>query len=325
MADVIRRGTGRRALALGRNDLAARPARPTSRATPGSTASTAPRRHGLGRVRPGAPAGRGRGRQPHRGADLGQLHARGAARRARTGRASGPPDWCSWRYRPRTGLLAAAGDPRRASRRPSWPSQLPAEPAPVERRSRRAPLRPRTGNDTTDPRVDLLSMPRRNSPRHDNLRRALAQEAARIMAEHGIHDFLTAKRKAAERLGVAEASALPRNTRDRGGAGRVPAAVRRRRARRTLSRAAAGGAARPCSSWRTSSRGWSGPCSAARRPRTRDVQLHLFADRPESVVLQLLDRGIAHEVTERRHRVDAERVRTLSGPALRARPSRNST
>jgi len=55
-------------------------------------------------------------------------------------------------------------------------------------------------------------MNRRASPRSANLRRALAQEAARIMAQHGIHDFLTAKRKAAERLGVVDASALPRNT-----------------------------------------------------------------------------------------------------------------
>ena len=55
-------------------------------------------------------------------------------------------------------------------------------------------------------------MPRRNSPRSDNLRRALAQEAARLMAEHGIHDFGTAKRKAAERLGVGTEAALPRNT-----------------------------------------------------------------------------------------------------------------
>src|SRR6202162_3389223 len=55
-------------------------------------------------------------------------------------------------------------------------------------------------------------MTRRASPRNGNLRRALAQEAARIMAQHGIHDFLTAKRKAAERLGVADTAALPRNT-----------------------------------------------------------------------------------------------------------------
>jgi hypothetical protein len=49
-------------------------------------------------------------------------------------------------------------------------------------------------------------------PRAENLRRALAQEAARIMAEHGIRDFLTAKRKAADRFGVTDGNVLPRNT-----------------------------------------------------------------------------------------------------------------
>ena len=44
------------------------------------------------------------------------------------------------------------------------------------------------------------------------LRQAVAEEAARVMAEQGIDDFLFAKRKAAERLGVVDASILPRNT-----------------------------------------------------------------------------------------------------------------
>ena len=48
-------------------------------------------------------------------------------------------------------------------------------------------------------------------PRAENLRRALAQEAARIMSEHGIRDFLTAKRKAAERFGVTDSAVLPKN------------------------------------------------------------------------------------------------------------------
>src|SRR3982751_7063080 len=48
-------------------------------------------------------------------------------------------------------------------------------------------------------------------PRAENLRRALAQEAARIMSEPGIRDFLTAKRKAAERFGVTDGSVLPKN------------------------------------------------------------------------------------------------------------------
>ena len=54
---------------------------------------------------------------------------------------------------------------------------------------------------------------RHPTPRGDNLRRALAQEAARIMAEHGIRDFFIAKRKAAARLGVNDgAVVLPKNT-----------------------------------------------------------------------------------------------------------------
>ena len=44
------------------------------------------------------------------------------------------------------------------------------------------------------------------------LRQAVAEEAARVMAEQGIDDFLFAKRKAAARFGVVDASILPRNT-----------------------------------------------------------------------------------------------------------------
>ncbi|MEE8464092.1 MAG: hypothetical protein V3S53_04835 [Gammaproteobacteria bacterium] len=51
----------------------------------------------------------------------------------------------------------------------------------------------------------------RRQTRNDNLRLVLARESARIMAEHGIDDFLLAKRKAAERLGVTERAALPGN------------------------------------------------------------------------------------------------------------------
>jgi hypothetical protein len=49
---------------------------------------------------------------------------------------------------------------------------------------------------------------------HDRLQRnrlLVAQEAARLMSEHGIRDFHHAKLKAAERLGIFDAQALPRN------------------------------------------------------------------------------------------------------------------
>jgi hypothetical protein len=49
---------------------------------------------------------------------------------------------------------------------------------------------------------------------HDRVQRnrlRIAQEAARLMSEHGIRDFHHAKLKAAERLGILDTQALPRN------------------------------------------------------------------------------------------------------------------
>jgi hypothetical protein len=43
------------------------------------------------------------------------------------------------------------------------------------------------------------------------LRQELAEEAARLMVEHGIDDFSLAKRKAADRLGVRTGGSLPSN------------------------------------------------------------------------------------------------------------------
>jgi hypothetical protein len=57
-----------------------------------------------------------------------------------------------------------------------------------------------------------MSGRRRSSPwLSEELRQQLADEAARLMVEHGIQDFSLAKRKAAERLGV-RGGALPSNT-----------------------------------------------------------------------------------------------------------------
>ena len=51
-------------------------------------------------------------------------------------------------------------------------------------------------------------MARENS---EQLRQLIAQSAARMMAEDGIHDYAYAKRKAAKQLGVNENSVLPTN------------------------------------------------------------------------------------------------------------------
>jgi hypothetical protein len=45
----------------------------------------------------------------------------------------------------------------------------------------------------------------------DHIRQLIAQQAARMMAEDGIHDFAYAKKKAGRQLGVSENSVLPTN------------------------------------------------------------------------------------------------------------------
>ena len=46
----------------------------------------------------------------------------------------------------------------------------------------------------------------------DKLRRQIAVEAARLMAEHGIKDFLTAKKKAGEKYGISNGTSMPKNS-----------------------------------------------------------------------------------------------------------------
>lgn len=45
----------------------------------------------------------------------------------------------------------------------------------------------------------------------DKIRQRIAQEAARLIAEEGVHEYLPAKQKAAARLGVSASRHLPRN------------------------------------------------------------------------------------------------------------------
>lgn len=150
------------------------------------------------------------------------------------------------------------------------------------------------------------------SLRAGNLRRALAQEAARIMAQHGIHDFLTAKRKAAERLGVTDASALPRNVEIESALAeyqRLFAAGAHERSLMAQRRTALH-AMHQLSQFEPR---LVGSVLSGTATEHADIQLHLFADCPENVTLQLVDRGIAHEITERRVRLDAERIKAFPG------------
>jgi len=158
---------------------------------------------------------------------------------------------------------------------------------------------------------------RRGSPRPmqlrgGNLRRALAQEAARIMAQQGIRDFLTAKRKAADRLGVTDSSVLPRNTEIEEALAEYQRLFDSRAHRRSLEsqRRAALRAMHWLAQFQPR---LVGSVLSGTATEHADIQLHLFADRPENVALQLLDHGVAHEITERRVRLDVERIKAFPG------------
>ncbi len=157
-------------------------------------------------------------------------------------------------------------------------------------------------------------MHRKNLPRPDNLRRTVAQEAARLMAEHGIRDFLTAKRKAAERLGVFDSGQLPRNS-------EIQAALieyqrlfgGEEHAQELLAqRTAALAAMELLAEYQPR---LVGAVLLGTATAHHDIQLHLFADSAETVSFMLFDRNIRHEFFERRLKYSADRI--IAHPGLR--------
>ncbi len=154
----------------------------------------------------------------------------------------------------------------------------------------------------------------RRSSRPDLLRQALAREAARLMIEHGIEDYGFAKRKAASRLGVTDRAVLPNNL-------EIEAALAEHQRlfgpaeheqELTAMRRAALEAMRLLSGFQPR---LVGPLLAGTATAHSLITLHLFADTPERVVVELLDRGIPYEVAERRLRYQRDAVETC--PAIR--------
>lgn len=155
-------------------------------------------------------------------------------------------------------------------------------------------------------------MPRRSSPRQDNLRRTLAQDAARLMAEHGIQDFLSAKRKAAARYGNVEAAALPSNAEIEAALGEYQRLFGATEHDRQLDqqRGRALEAMRQLAVFQPR---LVGPVLNGTATAHSDIQIHVFTDSPESVSMTLMDRGIEYEITERRHRFGHDAARAHPG------------
>ena len=153
-------------------------------------------------------------------------------------------------------------------------------------------------------------MTRPRSIRGDDIRVALAQEAARIMFEHGIEDYGFAKRKAAERLGAGEYAVLPKNA-------EIDAALaeyQRLYAADThddtlaLQRKAAVAAMELLAEFEPR---LVGPVLTGTATPHQTVALHLFCDYPESISMRLMDQHVPHNVGEQRVRMNSERFLLL--------------
>ncbi len=157
-------------------------------------------------------------------------------------------------------------------------------------------------------------MPKRVPTRSDHLRAAVAQEAARLMAEHGIQDYLVAKRKAAERYGVVDGARLPKNSEveaallsyQRLFAGEQHANSLKEQRRAALL------AMRLLEKFEPR---LVGAVLAGSATEHTNVQLHVFADHPEAVTTYLMDRRYDHEVLERKLRMTPERQ--INVPSVR--------
>lgn len=156
-------------------------------------------------------------------------------------------------------------------------------------------------------------MPRRRSNNDtERTRQVLAQEAARIIVNHGVRDYRLAKQKAAERLGVSARGALPGNP-------EIEAAVAEHLQlfggddhadRLRLMRVAALAAMELLADF---SPRLVGPVLTGTADENSAVNLHVFTDSPEAVALELDQIGISYRAYERRLKSRRDRAETYSG------------
>jgi hypothetical protein len=134
-------------------------------------------------------------------------------------------------------------------------------------------------------------MTKRSNPRAEQLRAALAQEAARIMSEQGIDDYGLAKRKAAERFGATDIAVLPKNTEIEAALAAHHRLFEAHTHSSTLSalRRTALQAMRLLQRFEPR---LVGPVLSGTASAHSEVNLHLFAEGAEPVALHLMERGI---------------------------------
>lgn len=146
------------------------------------------------------------------------------------------------------------------------------------------------------------------------VRQELAYLAARLVAVDGINDYLLAKRKAAERLGVNNRQQLPSNQEieqalidyQRLFQGDTQPQLLQQMREIALNAMRFLAAFKPR---------LAGAVVDGTAGEHSEITLHLYADATEEVAMQLIDRGIPYESCERRVRLNAATVNSY--PAYR--------
>ena len=143
-------------------------------------------------------------------------------------------------------------------------------------------------------------MPKEQKLKQQQMRAHIAAAAARIMAEDGVEDFATAKRKAARQLGANDTQSLPNND-------EIEAELRlyqslyqgaeqRERLRHLRSLALA--AMEQLAEFKPY---LTGPVLKGTAGRYADIDLQVYADSGKELEIFLLNRNIPYQTSESRH------------------------
>ena len=155
-------------------------------------------------------------------------------------------------------------------------------------------------------------MARKRTSESERARQVVAQEAARIIVTQGVRDYRLAKQKAAERLGASGRGSLPGNA-------EIEAAVadhlqifngEEHEDLLRLMRTAALSAMELLSDF---SPRLVGPVLAGTADENSSVNLHTFADSPETVAMEIGDMGIQFRSYERRLKTRRGQVEMFAG------------
>lgn len=148
-------------------------------------------------------------------------------------------------------------------------------------------------------------------------RSMLAQEAARLMRDHGIADYRTAKSKAALSLGLSDRGALPSNR-------EIEAALAERNrifgtgTHDHLLRSLRVTAVELMHELESFNPCLVGPVLSGNVTEHSSIALHLFSEPAELVSMELEKRGIRYQLTHRRCRISRDLNEDFPGYAFRS-------